>query len=551
MINQLRQYWVLIIAGVVLSLIIFSTLQDVQNANDGNLIYTLDDAYIHMAIARHMVEDGMWGMTPHAFTSNSSSLLWTGSVTFVYIFTGAAEWVPFALNVLIAFGLLGFADWAMRRGEVPGYFRLLVLLTLIHYTPLNMIIFMGMEHLLHALLTVVFVYLAAEVIGKEIPFRHPMSYALIVSAVFVPAARYEGFFIVGIACLMLLIQKRWRFAIGLGVAAASITVVFGLIAMSNGWHPVPVSILLKTLGQQSALSSIDSIPDALNFVKGAYNTLIPYPIFVQGVLLASLVLTIIAFRERTLWHPTAVMMILLGSGLMIHFRLIGDVGAFDRYAVYLFILLVFALGYAAGTLLPRRLERSLLPLLILLIPAFFYTTGHLHVRRDFLVNRYPIDGSSNDIYTQQYQMGRFISMYYSGEAVILNDIGAVSFLADIRLVDYFGLGTLEVAENRLQNEYGVLERDTMNRVIAEYDAQIAFAYGGWLFQFVEDGVPEEWAHVGTWTIEDTHIVGDGNVLIYAVTPEAVPELIANLQAMKDLLPARVYQHGMYINQLGE
>src|SRR4030042_4674796 len=42
----------------------------------GRFIYNLDDAYIHLAIAKHIVRDGIYGVTPFEFSSSSSSILW-------------------------------------------------------------------------------------------------------------------------------------------------------------------------------------------------------------------------------------------------------------------------------------------------------------------------------------------------------------------------------------------------------------------------------------------------------------------------------------------
>ena len=41
--------------------------------NNGNLVYASDDAYIHMAIAKNVVQHHLWGFTPFGFTSASSS----------------------------------------------------------------------------------------------------------------------------------------------------------------------------------------------------------------------------------------------------------------------------------------------------------------------------------------------------------------------------------------------------------------------------------------------------------------------------------------------
>ena len=41
------------------------------------LVYPLDDAYIHMAISKNLQQHGVWGVTRHQFSSTSSSILFT------------------------------------------------------------------------------------------------------------------------------------------------------------------------------------------------------------------------------------------------------------------------------------------------------------------------------------------------------------------------------------------------------------------------------------------------------------------------------------------
>src|SRR5438132_223114 len=42
----------------------------------GAFTYPLDDAYIHLAVAKNLAAHGVWGVTQHGFTFANSSLAW-------------------------------------------------------------------------------------------------------------------------------------------------------------------------------------------------------------------------------------------------------------------------------------------------------------------------------------------------------------------------------------------------------------------------------------------------------------------------------------------
>ena len=52
----------MILALLVAGVIIISIRQ-----NDGHIIYTLDDSYIHMALAKNLAQHGVWGITRYEF----------------------------------------------------------------------------------------------------------------------------------------------------------------------------------------------------------------------------------------------------------------------------------------------------------------------------------------------------------------------------------------------------------------------------------------------------------------------------------------------------
>ena len=45
----------------------------IRQDTGATLVYGLDDAYIHMAIAKNLARHGVWGVTPFHFASASSS----------------------------------------------------------------------------------------------------------------------------------------------------------------------------------------------------------------------------------------------------------------------------------------------------------------------------------------------------------------------------------------------------------------------------------------------------------------------------------------------
>src|SRR5690606_14713950 len=107
--------------------------------------------YIHMSIARSFVEHGVWGITPYAYSSTTSSPLWTLMIAAVYAFSGVNEWTPLILNILMGILALLAADYLLRRFRVPSIYRLAVLITLIILVPFNTLALSGMEHLLQIL----------------------------------------------------------------------------------------------------------------------------------------------------------------------------------------------------------------------------------------------------------------------------------------------------------------------------------------------------------------------------------------------------------------
>jgi len=113
----------------------------------GRLVYALDDAYIHMAVARSLARDGVWGVTPYAFTSSTSSLAWPLLLALADLAVGVREATPLVLNLVFAAVCIILADRLLRGA--PLGLRAVALIAFVFFTPLPTLVLSGMEHTLH------------------------------------------------------------------------------------------------------------------------------------------------------------------------------------------------------------------------------------------------------------------------------------------------------------------------------------------------------------------------------------------------------------------
>lgn len=142
-------------------------------------------------------------------------------------------------------------------------------------------------------------------------------------------------------------------------------------------------------------------------------------------------------------------------------------------------------------------------------------------------------------------MALFLKQYYNEATVAANDIGAISYLTDIRTLDLWGLSTVEAAQHKRNRSYN---KATVYELTKSKGAKIAIVYDR-LFtdgNIAYDGIPEQWIKVGQWRIENNVVCGDDTVSFFALDPSLEGSLIANLKQFSPRLPKTVKQSGEYI-----
>jgi hypothetical protein len=137
-----------------------------------------------------------------------------------------------------------------------------------------------------------------------------------------------------------------------------------------------------------------------------------------------------------------------------------------------------------------------------------------------------------NIYEQQYQMGLFLHGLPAGSTVMANDIGAIAYLADVRLVDLYGLATQETARARRE---GRVDRALLARLAAPAPPAAVVVYRSWF----ADAIPADWIQVGTWKVPEEVVVADRTVTFYATRPADAALLARGLAAFEARLPPTV------------
>lgn len=531
---------VLILALVALVLPVAAIEWHVLRHTNGTFMYPLDDTFIHMALARNLAFHGVWGMNPFAFASASSSVLYTLLLAMLFKLFSVHVLIPFVINAIVAIGILVIVRRWLEAAGVSGAGQLVVLLGLIFLTPLPILVICGMEHTLQSLFCFLFIYGFSGWLEKaQKTGSWKMPWPLFVYGVLVTSIRYEGLFVIGVACLILWYHRKLGLAIRLGTISVLPLVVFGAYSVAKGSYFLPNSVLLKSAGAPLNLSGMlhyanSLLVDKLTVVK---TDSLPVGSSRPGIsLLATQRLLIILPLSFVLFWKYIRQRVAYGYilGILLAVTLIhlcfAATGWLYRYEAYL----IFCSTVIIGLLLWQYgrevwLERG--PVLRWMMAVVVFAAAFPLVLRSAAAFTRTGDACVN-IYEQQYQMGRFLHTYYDTDVNAVNDIGAVSFLTHGANIDLWGLGNIQVARSRKSGRWNPGFLDSLCRA---QGARTAVLYEKWF----NDSMRDRWTKVATWRIPNNVICGDDSVSFFAIRSTDAPALKGNLQAFEKQLPAGV------------
>lgn len=529
MITSLRRHWPLAVALLALWLSVVVLLAISLWQNQGHLVYALDDAYIHLAIARNLATHGVWGITPYGWTSSSSSLLWPLALSLWDIVLDPSYIAPFVFNLILATGVLVVVYRLLQPHHIASRYLIWVLLAITFLTSIPALLFTGLEHILHLLLTIMVVYLSGQLLAGSLRVsRKREVVSLLLLGPLLTMTRYEGCFLIAIVCVLFAIRRSWLIAFALALLSVLPLVVYAAIAQAHGWPWLPVSIVLK-----SSVGALNSPTAVVRFLFGWLR------LFANPHLLVLNILAIIFMvrnreRGRGGWEPEQI-----GLGIFVALSLLhlefAQVGWFFRYEAYLVALGLFVLARPICSTVANyagafrqaviRGVQSPLNVLVLLLGCTLVLRG--------VIATASVPRATTNIYDQQYQMGRFLQRYYSGAAVAVNDIGAVNFLADIHCLDVWGLASNDVYKARRSGTYSTAFIAELART---QQVRIAIVYDSWFQNSHSSFLPSSWIKVAQWHIRDNLVAGSDTVSFYAVVATEEDQLRAHLQDFLPLLP---------------
>ncbi len=520
-----RQRWPVWAVLIGLYLAVMTLMVVIIRQTEGIFLYALDDAYIHLAMAKHFANAGVWGATSYAFSASTSSPGWTLLLSIFIKVWGRPEIWPLILSVLAATGLVVLVDRLITPMIPRAPWRFLVLLFLVLLAPLPVLIFTGMEHVLQLLLIAVLLALLQRY-EASYPRVQRARWALWCVAALLTMVRYESIFLLlPLAGYYLLWRRDWRLAGGLVAASALGPLVMGVIQVAHGWDFLPNSILAK--GTNVTAGSVwSALVGRVLYNLPRSATLLVLALIVLG-------LAPIRFRHRRWQEPLAGWTASFLIATACQYTL-AQVGWLYRYEAYL--ILFGGLLFCAGDFVTA-------------VRAWFRTLGTrgrlLAVASCALAAcvAVPVMGfrmyrSLQDIpsavevnYRQNYQIARFIARYYPDTVVAINDLGLVSYLTDAPLIDLYGLASREPLIAQLAGKFNV---DFIHTWSQAAGARLAIVHD--LF-FRREQLPATWTRVGGWAVYSPFIEAEVVVSIYAIPPTEVPRLTRDWEAFALGLPA--------------
>jgi hypothetical protein len=415
----------------------------------GHLVYALDDSYIQMAIAKNLAAHGVWGVTRDAFSGAGSSLAWPLVLAAIDRGVGLGERAPFVLNLIAAVIVLVMADAWLRRQRTGAWLSAAALALLVLAVPLAFLPLVGMEHAWQSAAALALATAGVRSLttadARERRAAFGWTLAAVVGAV---ALRYDTASVVVVVVTCFAWRREWARATALVMAAAVPVAAYAMVAARHGWPLVPSPVLMKQRLAGVHLFSWHGAADVMG--GGALAALIHVPALFVLVAGALAQLAWRAVADDTRARERRLLLTVFVGATLVHLEF-GRLGWLYRYEAYLMVLGIVANAAALGPRIavawPRGTAAESLAFAALVVIGLSpFALRGVNATRESLVD-------VDRLYRHEYQFAQFFRRYPVDGALLLNDIGLITFYADVPIVDAAGLATVELLGQGLQFDW--------------------------------------------------------------------------------------------------
>lgn len=467
--------------------------------------YTLDDPYIHMALAENLAR-GHFGVNLGELSNPSSSFLWPWLLA-AFEKIGLMLWAPLLINIacfaatvriVLAFCLPRLAG----EGKVWPALAL-VGVSLFAFNVFG-VIFTGMEHSLHVLLTAIIV---TRAIDRR--FDRLMFAAMLLG----PLVRFEGVLLVAFGAGAALYDRKWVYAAGVVAQSLALLAAYAIWLQGIGLPALPSSVLSKSTLSAGVVDGGGGLGGLIENLR--FNLAAPSgPVFAMFAALMIAGVALLKGRDRVL---------ALGMFAVLALAFVaGKLNGYGRYEVYVLLAAFLAAVHLFAPILRTMLGK---PTWTAIMCGLFLICG-LRLG-PYVAMTSPV--AARNIYQQQFQMHGMVTECWR-KPVAINDLGWVSFRNDGYVLDLWGLGNEAARKARATGEPGWMER-----LVEEKGVDLAIVYPDWF-----DDFPQAWVQVGAIGFKDPAITPYAAMApVFATRAEALPEIQRCLRQLSDSAPAGV------------
>lgn len=476
---------------------------------DFHWIYPLDDAYIHIALARQVAENGVWGIQPGEYAFCSSSPLWTLMLSFFFLIFGAQDWLPGVLTIVLNMCSAIVMSLMMIRYNIRFIIRIVILFLIMFVVPFSITSAVGMEHALHVLTVVMFIDYADRSLSND---RSCNSFLMPLLGAIAVATRFESLALVLPFAVFFWICGRRKESILLLVAAVLPVILYGCIAKINGGYFLPNSVMLK-----ACLPARGNIFDRLYFV---WRNVSCYNLHMYSLSLAVLASAALKKTPNSLRIcGTCTFICIIGHVLF------AEIGHLFRYETYIVaagaIIVALALcinceGQTLHNPMTSNLSFTVIFTLLLLVPLLF---------RGWIAVRATEDGSKN-IYGQQVQLAKLFALLPENQkgTIAINDLGYMALHSDARVLDLWGLGSQEITDLKMKNQW---DNEHKELLLKKHNVKYVAVFNEWFPQ--KSALPDYLIPVAKLNCVPATICLSEDVWLYGTSLESAMALRAHIE----------------------